>query len=197
MYLIELNDTDLDSALSDAEYFTASEDEYFSAEESSSSSDLRYISPSFPEYSLPSAPERPFSYRSGHSHSSCSRSSRTSNSIHTPIKRSHRSQNSCPEVRWTVDDSVPRDKYRLNKHTPVDTASMKNYYLWRRLIVSGKHPRDAASIVGSKFNFKQVKQKRSIQLFSLRLSDEHRVYFMIQEEEHIVKVLNIGGHAFS
>ena len=30
MYLIELNDTDLDSALSDAEYFTASEDEYFS-----------------------------------------------------------------------------------------------------------------------------------------------------------------------
>ena len=70
MYLIELNDTDLDSALSDAEYFTASEDEYFSAEESSSSSDLRYISPSFIEYSLPLVPERPFSYRSGHSHSS-------------------------------------------------------------------------------------------------------------------------------
>lgn len=73
---------------------------------------------------------------------------------------------------------------------------MKNYYMWRRLIRAGNHPRDAAKLMGSKFCYKQVKQKKSIQLFSIRLSDEDRVFFMIQEKERIVKILNIGGHSF-
>lgn len=38
MYLIELNDDDLESIISDSEYFTASEDEYFTADENNAES---------------------------------------------------------------------------------------------------------------------------------------------------------------
>ncbi|EQA1624762.1 hypothetical protein V5K00_RS21855 [Enterobacter asburiae] len=47
MYLIEVNEIELERDLIDSEYFTASEDEYFSAEESSQS----YSMPSSSRYS--------------------------------------------------------------------------------------------------------------------------------------------------
>lgn len=176
MYCIELKDVDIDSVFSDSEYLTASENEYFSADESN------------PIYSIDSSSR--FSMNSG------SRYSSTANAT-TRRKKSHKMSNTDVKIKWTFDESEPRCKYRSKKHIAVDATGMRNYYMWRRTILSGHHPKDAACIIGSKFCFKQVKQKKNIQLFSIRLNSEHRVYFIIQEKEFIVKILNIGGHSFS
>lgn len=177
MYLIELNDDDLESIITDSEYFTASEDEYFTADENNAES-VRSFSHSV--YTAPSS----------------SRHSSISGSVKHYRKHVSKSGTISENKIWIVDETEPRSKYRLNKHIHVEPLYMKNYYMWRRLIRAGNHPRDAAKLMGSKFCYKQVKQKRSIQLFSIRLSDEDRVFFMIQEKERIVKILNIGGHSF-
>lgn len=183
MYLIELNESELDEAISDSEYFTASDDEYFSADDFRSEISL----PARSGYSLP--PRISHSARSGSQHSSAASSS-------SKNKNPSALSNMSAKITWTVDDSEQRHKYQFNKHTPVDASGMRNYYLWRRIITSGKHPRDAANIIGSQFCFKQLRQKKNIQIFSLRLNDQHRVCFMIQEKERVVKVLNIGSHAY-
>ncbi|HAK4778358.1 TPA: hypothetical protein H2C15_004712 [Salmonella enterica] len=175
MYLIELNDIDLERVISDAEYFTASEDEYFSAEESRSS------------YSTPSNSRTAYSRQS----SSISSSARS-----VTFKKKHTMPSENIKLKWTFDESGPREQYSFRKHIPVDAAGMRNYYMWRRIVLSGFHPREAAHMAGSQFCFKQLKQKQKNQLYSIRLNIEHRVFFIIQESERRVKVLNIGGHSF-
>lgn len=178
MYLIDLNDDDLENIASDLEYFTASENEYFTGDENDAAS---VMSSSYSEYTAPST----------------SRHSSFSGSI-KHYRKHTRITNAVSEKKiWTIDETEPRSKYRLNKHIHVEPLAMKNYYLWRRLIRAGSHPYDAAKIIGSQFCYKQVKQKKSIQLFSIRLSYEHRVFFMVDEKERIVKILNIGGHSFA
>ncbi|KIS41180.1 hypothetical protein [Kosakonia radicincitans] len=177
MYLIGLNEDDLESIIADSEYFTASEDEYFTADENHAES------------------VRSFSY-SAYTAPSSSRQSSISGSVKHYRKHVSKSGTVSESKKWIVDETEPRSKYRLNKHIHVEPLYMKNYYMWRRLIRAGNHPRDAAKLTGSKFCYKQVKQKKSIQLFSIRLSDEDRVFFMIEEKERIVKILNIGGHSF-
>ncbi|MFQ6249445.1 hypothetical protein ACLMPM_24060 [Yersinia enterocolitica] len=177
MYLIELNDIDIERAISDAEYFTASEDEYFSAEGSKSS------------YLIPSSSRTAYSMRSSSINSSV-------RSVTLQKKQFHTMPSENTKINWTFDESEPREKYSFRKHIPVDAAGMRNYYIWRRIVLSGVHPREAAHMAGSKFCFKQVKQKKKNQLHSIRLNIEHRVFFIIQENERIVKVLNIGGHSF-
>ena len=175
MYLIELNEIDVECAVSDLEYFTASEDEYFSAEDSGS------------RHSMDSASR--YSMDSGLRYSSVSNAT---------LRRKHLYKMTDTDIRskWSFDESEPRGKYKLRNHIPVDASGMRNYYIWRRAVLSGLHPRDAAHIMGSQFCFKQVKQKKNIQLFSIRLNSEHRVYFIIKVKECIVKILNIGGHSF-
>ncbi len=173
MYLIELNDTDIYNIASESEYFTATEDEYFSADE----------------------------YFSSGSHSAMSRStgsilSMSSKSKTALTNNKRRKTDREYKTKWTFDETEPRSKYKSRKHIPVDAAAMRNYYLWRRTVIAGHHPRDAAHMIGSQFCFKQVRQKRAVQLFSIRLNVEHRVFFTINEKECIVKVLNIGGHSF-
>ena len=183
MYLIELNEIDLERVLTDSEYFTASEGEYFSAEESSPSysipSTSRYSMPSTSRYSIPSSSK--FS---------------SERSVALQGKKLHTMPRANTKISWTFDERGPREKYRSKKHISVDAAGMRNYYMWRRAVLAGCHPREAAHMIGTQFCFKQVKQKNKIQLYSIRLNAEHRIFFMIQEKERIVKVLNIGGHSF-
>ena len=215
MYTIELSDDELELAVSDSEYFTDSDSEYFSADEGPSP----YSSPSTPgtPYSKPSTPGTPYltpstpgtpyltpsssampysnPYSSGTSYSKAYSSSAQSTASQ---KNSYlKVQSEDTKIKWTVDDSGPREKYKHRKHTSVDGAGMRNYNIWRRIILSGVHPREAASQAGIKFNYKQLKQKLRNELFSIRLNIEHRVFFIVDEEEHSVKVLNIGGHSFS
>lgn len=177
MYLIELNDGDLESIISDSEYFTASDDEYFTADESMAGSVSRFT---YSAYTVPSS----------------SRQSSLSGSVKHDTKQVNQSGTISESKKWIIDETEPGNKYRRNKHIHIEPHHMSNYYRWRRLIRDGNHPRKAAEMMGSKFCYKQVKQKKSIQVFSIRLSEENRVFFMIQEKERIVKILNIGGHSF-
>ncbi|SFT65173.1 hypothetical protein SAMN05192562_1011315 [Kosakonia arachidis] len=177
MYLIELNDDDLENIISDSEYFTASDDEYFTADESVAGS-VGYFTSS--AYTAPSS----------------SRQSSLSGSVKHYRKQVSQSGSLSESKKWIIDETEPKSKYRLNKHIHIEPQHMRNYYMWRRLIRAGTHPREAAKLMGSKFCYKQVKQKKSIQLFSIRLSEDNRVFFRIQEKERIVKILNIGGHSF-
>lgn len=158
MYVVKLNESELNDALSERSGTSSGRHSHFSTE----------------------------TPRASTSRSVCSASS-------THSKQSVPGLNA---IAWTFDESEQREKHALRKHIHVDSAGMRNYYLWRRLTTSGIHPGQAANMIGSQFGYKQVKQKRDIQLFSIRLTKEHRVYFTIQEKERIVKILNIGGHAF-
>lgn len=209
MVVIELNEFDLEEAISDSEYFTASEDEYFSADEFDSVCSPRVNS----EYSNQFNPrgmaqsnsvgERSSVFRhsrpsySGYSMPSSSGYSKSSGSGYSSFRVKSGRSKAPGDTGWTFDESAPREKYKFRRHIPVEPATMRNYYMWRRLIIAGQHPRNAADMIGSQFRYKQVKQKKDIQLFSIRLSHEHRVFFIIKEEERVVKVLNIGGHSFS
>lgn len=195
MYVFDLNIIDLESEMSDFEYFTASEDEYFSADDT--------LFPANQNHPFPTAHVKPSSSCS--ELSTISRRSFLSSST-ASVKSSNEKVSKSPhhkrttvrqKTNWSVDDSEQRNKYIHKKHVPVDASAMRNYYMWRRAIRAGNHPRDAANMIGAQFCFKQVKQKKNIQLFSIRLNCEHRVFFIIQEKERIVKVLNIGGHSFS
>ncbi|NIH07150.1 hypothetical protein [Providencia rettgeri] len=185
MYLIELNDIDLERAISDAEYFTASEDEYFSAEESISLYSIP--SSSRTAYSIPPNSRTTYSIQS----SSMSLSARS-----VTLQKNDTMPSENIKIKWTFDESGPREQYIFKKHIPVDAAGMRNYYMWRRIVLSGVHPRRAADMAGSEFCFKQVKQKNKNKLYSIRLTSKHRVFFTIQENERRVNILNIGGHSF-
>ncbi|EKM2933621.1 hypothetical protein PUM48_004849 [Escherichia coli] len=191
MYLIELSDADMYDIVSDSEYFTAtegecsSEDEYFSANEDFS--EKRHLDMSSDSGSSVR------SVRSVRSVSSDSQTTSTRNYYKSYVKRSAQGI----KAKWSFDETEPRSQYKLRKHIPVNASAMRNYYIWRRTVLAGHHPRDAAHMIGSQYCFKQVRQKKCIELFSIRLSVEHRVFFTINEKERVVKVLNIGGHSFS
>lgn len=186
MYLIELSDSDIYNIVSDSEYFTATEDgyssadDYFSADECFSEKHNLYMS-----------------LNSGSVSSVSSNSKTISTRNHSYNKSNVKKLGQGVKSKWSFDETEPRSKYKLRKHIPVNASAMRNYYLWRRTVLAGHHPRDAAHMIGSQFSFKQVRQKKCIELFSIRLSVEHRVFFTIHERERIVKVLNIGGHSFS
>jgi len=63
------------------------------------------------------------------------------------------------EIKWTIDDSDPRQIYNLNKHILVDPPAMLNYFSWRRAIRGGMHPADAAKIDGNDLHFEKLQQK--------------------------------------
>lgn len=225
MYTIELSDDELELAVSDSEYFTDSDSEYFSADEgpspysSPSTPGTPYSKPSTPgtpyltpsssgmPYSTPYSSGTPYStpsisgtpYSKAHSSGTSYSKAYSSSAQSTASQKNsyHKVQSEDTKIKWTVDDSGPREKYKHRKHTSVDGAGMRNYNIWRRIILSGVHPREAASMAGIQFNYKQLKQKLRNQLFSIRLNIEHRVFFIVDEKERSVKILNIGGHSFS
>lgn len=181
--IYEMSDYELASVLSDSEYFSASdgECESFTDEEDETGS----ISSSFP----PSVNSRVSTVSRRSSKGSHSKAS----SIKSAQKMSYHSA-----LKWRVDDDQQRTMYRLGRHVVVDGATMRHYYEWRRIInTGGVHPRQAAQLIGIKMDYKLTKQKQRIQLYSIRLSKEHRVFFTVDEVGKIVNVLNVGGHAFS
>ncbi|EHP1021970.1 hypothetical protein KNZ32_003067 [Escherichia coli] len=176
MNLIRLNDAD--NIVSDSEYFTANESdsEYFTASEGEC---------------LPTG-------------NSCSSIFSVKASTSFGVKKKcflkkkgvQKISNTEVEKKWIFDEAETRKKYSLGIHIPVDAALMKNYYMWRRTIIAGLHPKNAADIVGCQFRFKKIKQKKGVEVYSIRLSSEHRVFFTIQGNERVVTVLKIGGHSF-
>lgn len=93
---------------------------------------------------------------------------------------------------WTVNDSEPRRTFEANKHVAVPASGMRNYYAWRDQINKGAHPSDAAEHVAD-MRYEQLKGKNQGQ-FTIRLSQEHRVLFTVDQANKEVNVKAIGGH---
>ncbi|HFP1376594.1 TPA: hypothetical protein ACHKQC_004486, partial [Escherichia coli] len=60
------------------------------------------------------------------------------------------------KTTWSFDETEPRSKYKLRRHIPVNASAMRNYYIWRRTVLAGHHPRDAAHMIGSQYCFKSA-----------------------------------------
>ncbi|OQS37600.1 hypothetical protein B0T39_15260 [Chromobacterium haemolyticum] len=88
---------------------------------------------------------------------------------------------------------MPRKAFDCSKIKSVPSSAMREYHRWRQLIQQGKHPKEAANEVGDT-HYEMIKQRAGVDIFSIRLSQQHRVYFQINDR--VVKVLKIGGHGF-
>ena len=94
---------------------------------------------------------------------------------------------------WTVDDSVQRQKYDKNKHIPVPAAAMEKYFEWRRKITQENlHPKEAAKKVGDT-HYEPLNGEHKGE-FTIRINQEHRVAFTIDDDKKTVNVFVVGGH---
>ena len=94
---------------------------------------------------------------------------------------------------WTVDDSMQRNRFNAGKHVPVPPAAMKKYFDWKSFITGQQMaPKTAADRVGDT-HYEQL-GGRFKGLFTIRLSQEHRVVFEIDQARQLVTVRQIGGH---
>lgn len=95
-------------------------------------------------------------------------------------------------MAWTIDDSQPRILYNKDKHVAVTASAMSKYHEWCREIVRGTDPKNAADKVGD-MHYEQLSGKNK-GIYTIRLSQEHRVAFTINSTLQQVKVISIGGH---
>lgn len=85
---------------------------------------------------------------------------------------------------WTIDDSHARGTPNL------PNACGRNYYAWRRLVRDHQmHPSEAADQVGDAHYESYGGDK-----YTIRLSQGHRVYFLVDEGEEHVTVVKVGTH---
>ncbi|MGN5106824.1 hypothetical protein ACTG18_00250 [Aeromonas hydrophila] len=61
-------------------------------------------------------------------------------------------------MAWTIDDSQPRILYNKDKHVAVTASAMSKYHEWRREIVRGTDPKNAADKVGD-MHYEQLSGK--------------------------------------
>lgn len=90
---------------------------------------------------------------------------------------------------FSFDDSAARLNWEKEKSISVPPAGMRIYHDWRRYILGGRTPEDAARLAGD-MNYERLQGYSN--LFSIRLTKQHRVLFSVKGMT--VKVLAIGGH---
>lgn len=95
-------------------------------------------------------------------------------------------------MAWTIDDSQQRILYDKGKHVAVPPAGMSKYHEWRRKIELGTHPKNAADEVGD-MHYEQLGGVNK-GIYTIRLSQEHRVAFTLNGTLQQVNVISIGGH---
>jgi hypothetical protein len=85
---------------------------------------------------------------------------------------------------WSIDDSNAQATPQL------PAACGRTYYAWRRAIRDEHlHPREAAEQVGDT-DYETYGNDR----YTIRLSQGHRVYFLVDEGEEQVTVVKVGTH---
>jgi hypothetical protein len=102
---------------------------------------------------------------------------------HSPIATPHAVRHT-PQMAWTLEDS------RAQTTENLPAACGRTYYAWRRAInENGQHPRDAAESVGD-CHYENLGANR----YSIRLSQAHRVFFVVDEGNEEVRVKKVGTH---
>lgn len=74
----------------------------------------------------------------------------------------------------------------------IPPAAMTKYYDFRRTVRAGTHPREAADAAGD-MNYERLSGSR----YSIRLNQEHRVFFDVSDGNHTVYVKKIGTHDYN
>ncbi|UKY37642.1 hypothetical protein [Pantoea dispersa] len=90
---------------------------------------------------------------------------------------------------YTFDDSAARQRWEKGKSVSVPSAGMRKYHDWRRYILTGRSPSDAARLAGD-MNYELLKGNSN--LCSVRLTQQHRVLFSVAGMS--ITILEIGGH---
>ncbi|MDH5231045.1 MAG: hypothetical protein OEZ58_02255 [Gammaproteobacteria bacterium] len=86
-------------------------------------------------------------------------------------------------MAWTFDDTGA-------KTNVIPAAAGAKYYAFRRLIRdNGHHPKTAAEQLGDS-NYEDLGGNK----YSIRLSQEHRVYFTLDQTALTVTVSEVGKH---
>lgn len=73
----------------------------------------------------------------------------------------------------------------------IPAAAMVKYYDFRRTVRDGKHPKDAADYVGD-LHYERISGDR----YTIRLNQEHRVFFDVSDGNKTVYVRKIGTHDY-
>ncbi|NLS55692.1 hypothetical protein [Hafnia alvei] len=92
-------------------------------------------------------------------------------------------------MSWDFNDSAPQaSNLRI-----VEPSGMRKYYEWRRLIrYMNLPPNDAAARVGD-LRYERLPERGPYN-FSIRLSQQHRVHFTVDNTAKRITVLSIGPH---
>jgi Txe/YoeB family toxin of Txe-Axe toxin-antitoxin module len=94
---------------------------------------------------------------------------------------------------WRVVNPVSEEYKKHPKgKVSVPPAAMRKFHDWCRAVESDTHPKLAADMAGD-LNYEQLGGRLAGQ-YTIRLSQEHRVAFTIDEPNRLVTIFQIGGH---
>ena len=96
-------------------------------------------------------------------------------------------------MAWSVANPISEEYKRNPKNkVAVPAAGMRKFHDWCREIEKDIHPKLAADMAGD-LNYEQLGGRLRGQ-YTIRLSQEHRVGFTIDETNRVVTIFHIGGH---
>ncbi|PWY92311.1 hypothetical protein BO70DRAFT_327401 [Aspergillus heteromorphus CBS 117.55] len=93
-------------------------------------------------------------------------------------------------LAWTWDDARV---LRGIDRSSLQQTHLNTYYEFRDLVKAGSHPSEAVRTMGGDLHFERL-SGRLKDVYTIRLSQEHRVAFTIDARQRNVFVLNLGGH---
>ncbi|SFU27269.1 Txp40, insecticidal toxin (previously name A24tox) [Xenorhabdus koppenhoeferi] len=94
---------------------------------------------------------------------------------------------------WRVSLQKLRDNKSRNAFDKMDDAAKQKYSSFIKEVQKGHDPRTAATSIGTKSgsNFEKLQGR---DLYSIRLSQEHRVTFSMNNTDQIMEIQSVGTH---
>ncbi|WP_118984908.1 Txp40, insecticidal toxin (previously name A24tox) [Photorhabdus sp. CRCIA-P01] len=110
-----------------------------------------------------------------------------------PIAPSTSTLNPTAPSNWRVSLQKLRDNKSGNGFANMDAAAKQKYSSFIKEVQKGNDPATAAKNIGtaSGSNFEKLKGR---DLFSIRLSQEHRVTFIKNDPDKIIEIQSVGTH---
>nr|ADQ92844.1 40 kDa insecticidal toxin [Xenorhabdus nematophila] len=110
-----------------------------------------------------------------------------------PTTSSTATTSTAASSNWRVSLQKLRDNPSRNGFMCMDDAAKRKYSSFIKEVQKGNDPRAAAKSIGTKSgsNFEKLQGR---DLYSIRLSQEHRVTFSINNTDQIMEIQSVGTH---
>nr|ABU68418.1 42 kDa insecticidal toxin [Xenorhabdus nematophila] len=110
-----------------------------------------------------------------------------------PTTSSTATTSTAASSNWRVSLQKLRDNPSRNTFMKMDDAAKRKYSSFIKEVQKGNDPRAAATSIGTKSgsNFEKLQGR---DLYSIRLSQEHRVTFSINNTDQIMEIQSVGTH---